>query len=665
MNWRFNFKVSLYALMLLGGLTACTSETEFLNNEGKEELTPQSGIRFVIQTPSPDALVTRATQAGDTEENKVNKISLYIFALDSDVEDTDANYKLLVKKENIAFVSSGEPGVSGTDSGDGTLSYTEPITADMIGRRVKMLLVANDQVAGATESSTTLEAFKLSAATAVANDTGDGVSSDAVSGNIYAKSGSPAATGLVMSAVAYTGDTEGQNESVVLTPLGVDMKASFQRIVARIDLVHAVPNMTLKGVKLLNASSKGYLFKQNSTDAPAGDKVTLLPTSGYTDRLASGITFDAVTTDNNTLKHVFYLYEQSNTSNDDCVKVELSYRLKMGNKDKDGTLTIAFRKEEGAYVNTTRNTLYTIQMGDGKEATDINKVTTVTVADWNTEEPEIEDSFTPGEDTHSEVIAPADAQIGDYYLSDGTLRRPDYQFTAAEKAKVIGVVFQTDPARIGQAEKDALRDAGVDTPHGLVMAVKNANNNEACAWKTNNTDEAGLNYIETLSQAYGDINGLSNYNAVSKDADHLAFQAVSDLNQEDTVPAPASSTGWFLPSIGQWWDIVVNLGGMATHMQPQQNDGTNNFYYWYYDTTDVTDNKRPINVDPSFAQNNINSYLNPLGEYGHSIANYTVYLTSSESSETRVRGVGFSILYFLVGDRDKTSPAYVRAVLAF
>lgn len=660
MNWRFNFKVSLYALMLLGGLTACTSETEFLNNEGKEELTPQSGIRFVIQTPSPDALVTRATQAGDTEENKVNKISLYIFALDSDVEDTDANYKLLVKKENIAFVSSGEPGVSGTDSGDGTLSYTEPITADMIGRRVKMLLVANDQVAGATESSTTLEAFKLSAATAVANDTGDGVSSDAVSGNIYAKSGSPAATGLVMSAVAYTGDTEGQNESVVLTPLGVDMKASFQRIVARIDLVHAVPNMTLKGVKLLNASSKGYLFKQNSTDAPAGDKVTLLPTSGYTDRLASGITFDAVTTDNNTLKHVFYLYEQSNTSNDDCVKVELSYRLKMGNKDKDGTLTIAFRKEEGAYVNTTRNTLYTIQMGDGKEATDINKVTTVTVADWNTEEPEIEDSFTPGEDTHSEVIAPADAQIGDYYLSDGTLRRPDYQFTAAEKAKVIGVVFQTDPARIGQAEKDALRDAGVDTPHGLVMAVKLAG--KPCAWGPEETDETALSNIATVKTAYEDISGLENYNKLKEmDAEfsnHPAFQTVKNFSEK--VPAPTGTTGWFLPSSGQWLDIVANLGQLPITSE-QKNDDTHNYWKWYYaESGDDTANGSYISKTESFAQNNINLYLN----YVDKITD-TWYWSSSEYSETYARYAGFNRLYFIVNYGSKTETRNVMAVLAF
>lgn len=662
MKLNFNLKSSLYALALLAGMSACTSETEFQNNEGDGQLTSESGIRFVIQTPSPDAIVTR-TVAGDALENEVKTMSLYIFAKnDKAAGDGDDQYTLLKKKEGITFETSGTPGTSGTNN-SGSLSYTEPITADMIGRQVKMLLVANDKVddASATVSATTLQDFKLLAATAVATDNG---SADAVSGNIFAAN-SGSATGLVMSAIAYSGDTEGQNEAVVLTPLGVDMKANFQRIVARIDLIHAIPNMTLTGVKVLKAPSKGYLFPQAAPAAPAdASTVTLLPTSGYDTQLSTGITYDAVTTDKNTLKHVFYLYEKANGAAD-CVTVEISYTLKMGNWEKPGKLDVKFQKSanDGSdYVNTVRNTLYTIQMGDGSEATDVNNVTTLTVKDWDLED-EIDESFTPNDDTHSEVITDlTQAQIGDYYLSDGTLRRSNYQFTPAEKAKVIGVVFQTDPDRIGEAEKQALGG----TAHGLVMSVKLANDGKGCEWKNVDEDETGLTDMATVADAYKDISGLANYQKVKEtDGDftsHPAFKAVAEFK----VEAPVKSTGWFLPSSGQLWDLAANLGKLSTYLEDKKDSQENYLELQYTANAGTKADIESIPVEDSYATNNINNYLLPLGSYSDLIlADSDIFWSSTNYVGAVARFTRFLTSCFHFGFYNYTSLYCVRPILAF
>ena len=58
-------------------------------------------------------------------------------------------------------------------------------------------------------------------------------------------------------------------------------------------------------------------------------------------------------------------------------------------------------------------------------------------------------------------------KVGDFYYADGTWS------TALDANKTcIGIVFQTDPSRIGDKEKQVLAAKGVATPHGLVMSLK-------------------------------------------------------------------------------------------------------------------------------------------------------------------------------------------------
>ena len=94
-------------------------------------------------------------------------------------------------------------------------------------------------------------------------------------------------------------------------------------------------------------------------------------------------------------------------------------------------------------------------------------------------------------------------QVGDFFLADGNLM-PNYaEAYDVQTANVVGIVFQTDPSRIGQAEKDKLGG----NVHGLVMAVKNIATRQA--WSLFGMDE-GLTTCRTKADNYNDISGYGN-----------------------------------------------------------------------------------------------------------------------------------------------------------
>ena len=73
------------------------------------------------------------------------------------------------------------------------------------------------------------------------------------------------------------------------------------------------------------------------------------------------------------------------------------------------------------------------------------------------------------------------------------------------------------------------------------------------------------------SEIYSDISGLHNYTKILDHANSIggieaypAFEAVekwNDMYSINEYRPPRNTTGWFIPSSGQWWDILQNLGG--------------------------------------------------------------------------------------------------------
>ena len=155
------------------------------------------------------------------------------------------------------------------------------------------------------------------------------------------------------------------------------------------------------------------------------------------------------------------------------------------------------------------------------------------------------------------------ARIGDFYCTKnngttGYLIPKEADETTVQAAKVVGIVFQTDKSRVGAKEKEKL--GGEGNVHGLVMAVKNIATRQA--WGLFGMDE-GLTTCRTKADNYNDISGYGNCEHIRTNRGNFdsypAFKAAYDYNT--TCPVPATTTGWYLPASGQWWDILQNLGG--------------------------------------------------------------------------------------------------------
>ena len=223
---------------------------------------------------------------------------------------------------------------------------------------------------------------------------------------------------------------------------------------------------------------------------------------------------------------------------------------------------------EGKAFESGRKHVYTVTLKGTELSVDS------TIEPWEDSEGETEGNATP----------PVSAKVGDFFYLDGT-----YSTTLDPAKTVIGIVFQTDPSHIGQAEKETLKTKGLDEPHGLVMAVKNAGT--SLKW-SNVFETTGATVCTTVADCYQDISGLKNTQTVyefasyTNDADkYPAFKAVADFNTNNAVPENA--TEWFMPSEGQLWDLLENLGKVEALKAQRTNDSTR---LHSYDNGDVCSN---------------------------------------------------------------------------
>ncbi len=163
-------------------------------------------------------------------------------------------------------------------------------------------------------------------------------------------------------------------------------------------------------------------------------------------------------------------------------------------------------------------------------------------------------------------------KIGDYYYSDGTWSdgglisidsdglNPVWAETKpnpTEGKTVIGIVFQTNPSRMAQTDIDA------GYTHGYVIATKFAHgSNKMTTWYSSDDGFDCLKSAKLASTWYTNINGREDTKTVLETyKDKMDQVPAFDWTVNDFIEAPATSSGWFLPSTGQAWDMIANLCG--------------------------------------------------------------------------------------------------------
>ena len=160
-------------------------------------------------------------------------------------------------------------------------------------------------------------------------------------------------------------------------------------------------------------------------------------------------------------------------------------------------------------------------------------------------------------DKVSSDVVTRDLEVGDYYYSDGSIypygnQQDDNDLDKPVKNGCIGVIFEVG--------------TGVpNTPwtHGSVLALKSLGQ---AKWSANRCTVEG-NMIETLSD---DVTVKSGYEVTLalvktsgflwNDAANLAYN-LGKGEYDSQYAAPVYSSGWYLPSIADWVEVIQNLGG--------------------------------------------------------------------------------------------------------
>ena len=143
------------------------------------------------------------------------------------------------------------------------------------------------------------------------------------------------------------------------------------------------------------------------------------------------------------------------------------------------------------------------------------------------------------------VIKP---KIGDYLYSDGTWSSQlDYEKTP------LGIVFSTETT-----EKD--KALGYKRGYAMTIAPPSMQYSYGVSWSTVSKKEFSDSYT-TIQEALNDRDGLTKTMQIAQTDDYQnkypafykAYNFLEDFYPEWTSPR-------FLPSAGQWRDIIVNLG---------------------------------------------------------------------------------------------------------
>ena len=161
-------------------------------------------------------------------------------------------------------------------------------------------------------------------------------------------------------------------------------------------------------------------------------------------------------------------------------------------------------------------------------------------------------------------------EVGDYMLKDGTIVCPD-EMTEEQESQAIGVVAylyeEQNNAFLKYGVKDALKAKGIESPHGLVIALKDAGSYK---WSMA-MYHRGTGYKVLNAQVFHGEDGVEMTNSLTNIEDYPAFRVAKEYEKE--VQAPKNTTGWYLPSVGEWFCMLDNYDKFSKYISQ---DGS----YW-------------------------------------------------------------------------------------
>jgi hypothetical protein len=248
-------------------------------------------------------------------------------------------------------------------------------------------------------------------------------------------------------------------------------------------------------------------------------------------------------------------------------------------------------------------------------------------------------------------------QHGDFFLSNGTIVSRDSTMTEAQKAMCIGVIYYLDSKddEIGEEEKATLNSMGIGS-HGFVVALRNAYNPETgegygvTAWGVYGEDIEEIKNSSDIKSHMGDNSGLTNTAAMWKSSSSSQYASYKVEMFNKAVPTPANTTKWFLPTLGQWIDMIEKLSDQTMQESQFVTWWWSNYSFGYYFTG--------------------NEYNNIVSKFENSGCTYDKfvnnYWSSTEFDDIQAGMIYFESSGFYIYERGKGDASmYVRCFLGF
>ena len=331
----------------------------------------------------------------------------------------------------------------------------------------------------------------------------------------------------------------------------------LKRAMARIDIVNQADGITITKVVFKNRSKQTVLISDN---ADAFNNAYLEATKEYNDVNLEGNSKTPIE-----YKEKIYSYEQYG-KDAEAPSLEITYTMNGQSYLHVVKFVTAATSEP---ITLKRNTLFKVVLSNPSATIKFS----LTTAPWEEDE-----TFHITRDELSNALAGAvtpvppaakkpdytTTAVGDFMLKDGTTVKPD-ALQPAQQQDVIGIVaylYKTENnARLKNGVKEALKTKGVAEPHGLVMALKNAST--SAQWRTSNTQFGELkstwkDSYDTGADGYTLTTNVWNSNKLDE---FPAFKVTKEYGNK--VKAPVNTTGWYIPSAGEWIDILGDKGLQA------------------------------------------------------------------------------------------------------
>lgn len=218
------------------------------------------------------------------------------------------------------------------------------------------------------------------------------------------------------------------------------------------------------------------------------------------------------------------------------------------------------------------------------------------------------------------------AKVGDYITASGTLIEVtgSHKLTECARKQVIGIVFH-----VGHNEYDlsdySSTGIGSKKCHGYAVALQDvrilnckwghfgtllgcyptdASGNKQDNYSTPDIDWSGYDWTKIIVTAAGGKDKLNHNQELGYPATYYAV-----VYYESKFKAPANSSGWFLPSIGQMWNIYQNRTSLLVGK-----DGTTDLksdYYW--SSSESYANPRNLALFVNVDDGNVGSFHKNLG----------------------------------------------------